>query len=172
VVDWYYRQVSNTVRGGYLRFIKQYVENIPIPKTNKAQQDRLEQFVDVLQFLHDPQYGSRGSATNPTMASYIEQWLNGLVYELYFEGELHANNVRIFDETNSLLKASGPEPIETPARFTYWKEVFDTAYDETHKLREALFNLKSVPVVWQIEEIGKPLQSMAAQPAAEYDTEE
>lgn len=38
VVGDYYENVSSQIRGGYLRFIRQYVERIPIPKASDVEQ--------------------------------------------------------------------------------------------------------------------------------------
>jgi hypothetical protein len=36
------------------------------------------------------------------LAAYFERWLNGLVYELFFPGELHARKLTLFDATATL----------------------------------------------------------------------
>ncbi|MBI2890379.1 MAG: hypothetical protein HYY13_06290 [Nitrospirae bacterium] len=43
-----------------------------------------------------------GKASIDLMKAYFEQWLNGLVYELFFPGELHARKLTLFDETAKL----------------------------------------------------------------------
>jgi hypothetical protein len=46
LILWFYKSVSNAIRGGYLRYIRQYVEQIPIPATTREQQKELERRVD------------------------------------------------------------------------------------------------------------------------------
>jgi len=43
---WFFRQISNTIRGGFVRFIRQYVEQIPIPNATTEQQTALRKLVD------------------------------------------------------------------------------------------------------------------------------
>jgi len=38
IMDVFFRSLSNTIRGGYLRFIRQYVEQLPIPAATAAEQ--------------------------------------------------------------------------------------------------------------------------------------
>jgi adenine-specific DNA-methyltransferase len=45
---WFCRQVSNTIRGGFVRFIRQYVEQIPIPQATQDQQNHMLRLVDYL----------------------------------------------------------------------------------------------------------------------------
>ncbi|HSY20246.1 MAG TPA: DUF6577 family protein [Candidatus Acidoferrales bacterium] len=45
-VFWFYLNVSNFIRGGYVRFIRQYVETIPIPTTTAADHTELSALVD------------------------------------------------------------------------------------------------------------------------------
>lgn len=45
-VWWFYNQISNKIRGGFVRFIAQYVEQIPIPAATEEQQSEIESLVD------------------------------------------------------------------------------------------------------------------------------
>jgi adenine-specific DNA-methyltransferase len=82
VVEWYYRQVSNAIRGGYLRAFTEVMQSIPIAKATKEQTSISDTLTAIL---------SDGS--NPA----LEQLLNGLVYELYFADDLHTRGLRLFD---------------------------------------------------------------------------
>ncbi|MGI4833051.1 MAG: TaqI-like C-terminal specificity domain-containing protein [Janthinobacterium lividum] len=37
-IDIFFRSLTNTIRGGYLRFFKQYLEQLPIPHATPAEQ--------------------------------------------------------------------------------------------------------------------------------------
>jgi hypothetical protein len=45
-VLWFYCSISNAIRGGYLRFIAQYVSQIPIPPATPSQQKEITALVD------------------------------------------------------------------------------------------------------------------------------
>ena len=89
----------------------------PIPPATPDQQRWCERLAEALIWLHGkgasapcrPKSGGRDLAPLPSdnaphglMAAYFEQWLNGLVYELFFPGELHARKLKLFDETARL----------------------------------------------------------------------
>lgn len=46
------------------------------------------------------------------MCAYFEQWLNGLVYELFFPDELHGRKLTLFAETAYL----NPPDLSTTRR--------------------------------------------------------
>ena len=82
LIEWYYRQVSNAIRGGYLRAFSEVMQNVPIARATHSQR----RVVDALVV-------SLSAGQNPN----LEQLLNGLVYELYFPGDLHTRGLRLFD---------------------------------------------------------------------------
>jgi hypothetical protein len=48
LVFWCYTQISNTIQGGFVRFIRQYVEQISIPQTESIQKDIVGNICDCL----------------------------------------------------------------------------------------------------------------------------
>jgi hypothetical protein len=72
-VLWFYTRISNTIRGGFVRFIRQYVEQIPIPRTNPRQQASVQQQVD--EIIAQKRAGE--------FFGEIEARLDGLVAHLY-----------------------------------------------------------------------------------------
>jgi adenine-specific DNA-methyltransferase len=45
VVEWFYSQISNKVRGGYLRAFTSYIKQIPIPETSASEQKAISALV-------------------------------------------------------------------------------------------------------------------------------
>ena len=75
LVDFFYRNISSSYRGGYLRFIRQYLQEIPIAKPHKKQKLKIETRSD--QIL-------TAKAENPEAdTSELESEIDQLVYELY-----------------------------------------------------------------------------------------
>jgi len=71
----FYASLSTAIRGGYLRFFKQYVEQIPIPVVSDTQRAKIELLVNKI--IH-------AKATNPTAdTSALEAEIDRLVYGLY-----------------------------------------------------------------------------------------
>jgi hypothetical protein len=84
------------------------------------------------------------------MAAYFEQWLNGLVYELFFADELHARSLRLFDETARLA----PPAFATLAkrdRLPALQELFAKAYATAAPLRAAIDGLQTLDTVRIVE---------------------
>ena len=93
------------------------------------------------------------------MASYFEQWLNGLVYELFFRDELHARKLKLFDETTKL---NPPElaKLSEADKISRLRELFEKAYNPSAALRGSLFDLRSLESVRIIEGgVGESLPS-------------
>ncbi|MER8792338.1 Eco57I restriction-modification methylase domain-containing protein [Mesorhizobium sp. M0983] len=82
LIEWYYRQVSNAIRGGYLRAFSEVMQSVPIARVTEAQRTVIDALVAVLSAEQHPA---------------VEQLLNGLVYELYFSDDLHARRLKLFD---------------------------------------------------------------------------
>jgi hypothetical protein len=83
------------------------------------------------------------------MAAYFEQWLNGLVYELFFPDELHTRKLKPFDET---AKLDPPDLAKVPdgQKLERLQERFDKAAGRMGAMIE---ELQKVEVVRIIEEV-------------------
>ncbi len=86
LIHFIYKKISSSIRGGYLRFIRQYLEILPIVNANKKEKDEIVKLVDtILTFNKEKQ--------RTTLSEKIEQLqhriqhtddkINKLVYELY-----------------------------------------------------------------------------------------
>jgi adenine-specific DNA-methyltransferase len=128
------------------------LESFPIPNAldNKIWCERL---AEVIIWLNSQEQiiKSGGSAPTSLMAAYFEQWLNGLVYELYFADEVHARGLRLFEATAKLAPPSLGKISDTQ-KLTRLKELFDQAYDVKAPLRSMLFSLRSLDTVQVIED--------------------
>jgi len=153
-VLWFYKSTSNAIRGGYLRYIRQYVEQIPIPPATSVQQSLCERLVDALIWLHSPSAKKAKDSPTGLMSAYFEQWLNGLVYELFFPGELLARKLKLFDET-AKLNVPDLSKLKAADKLSALKELHDKAYDKEGTLRAMLFDLKSLDVVRVIEAVNE-----------------
>jgi hypothetical protein len=136
LAEWFYSQISNRIRGGYLRSFSDYMQQIPIP--NRASQ-AARNLVDVCVGIQILQPDNR-----------LEQLLNGFVYELFFKDDLHARGLTLFDEAEraGLGKLAGLEG----ARLVKAAEEFAA----THlvpgaRLRTMLSDLSTLDVVRIIE---------------------
>ncbi len=151
VLQAYYIEISSQVRGGYLRFFKQYVEQIPIAKADKAQKRAVSCFTEYVTCVS--RHLQKMSTTVPRdtlLRDYFEQIINGLVYELYFPEDLHAARLKLFDLV-SKTDLPDLDTIPEQERLPRLRALFETLYDTDHPLRGALFHLGSLEVVRTIE---------------------
>jgi hypothetical protein len=132
-----------------------YVGKVPIPSTRSDQQHLCERLAEALIWLHGGAVQSSGSSKVGLVKAYFEQWLNGLVYELFFSGELHARKLTLFDET---AKLEPPDLSKVPEKqkLERLQEAFSKAYEKNAALRGMLSDLKSLEVVRVIEDISAP----------------
>ena len=84
------------------------------------------------------------------MPGYFEQLLNGLVDELFFPDELHAQKLFLFHYAE---EAKLPVLAEIPEarRLAVLHETFERIYDLNHPIRGCLFSLGSLETVRIIE---------------------
>ena len=151
-IEWFYSQVSNKVRGGYMRAFSDYMRLIPIPKISEANQDIIEKLVNYLLWLNRyfQAHTAKKTARDTLMLGYWEQVLNGLVYELYFPEELYARGLRLCD----LVQQAGLPTLDAmpeAQRLSRLRKEFERVYDLQHPIRAALHDLQTVEEVRIIE---------------------
>jgi hypothetical protein len=145
-VEWFYSQISNKVRGGYLRAFSDYMRTIPIPRATGHQQQLIGLLSEYLIYLHA--LGTlqwQGAA-----AAYFERLLNGLVYELFFESDLHSEKLTVF------AHLEGAEPpslgaVPQSQRTARLAEFHAQIADVNHPVYACLFALNGLEVVRIIE---------------------
>jgi len=85
LVQYYYSNISNSIRGGYLRFIRQYLEQIPIPiyDKNTAFEGQVELLIKLNNELKSSKLPDRIEQLQSRI-EFIESKINQLVYQLYY----------------------------------------------------------------------------------------
>lgn len=146
LIEWSYSLTSNKVRGGYLRAFSTYMSQIPIPSPPETYRQLIERLVDYLILLKRD--GS--SRKDESVAGYFEQLVNGLVYELFFEPELHEQKLFMF---KYLEEAKPPSMHQTPEerKRAALIEFHEKISDLNHPIRSCVFALRSLEVVRIIE---------------------
>ena len=124
---WLTQQLFASKQGGFFEFKPMYVSAIPIPQVTNDQRTVLEPLVEAtIQGISRPEY---------------ERLLNGLVYELFFPEDLHAQNIRLFDACSAAGIRDG---MDAQAKAT---EIFHPR----HPIYGQLFELQTLEVVRLIE---------------------
>jgi adenine-specific DNA-methyltransferase len=145
-VLWYFLSVTGTpLRGGYLRFKTEYLRPFPVPDSSPQQQKIVETLVSyVLALRKRPQQTS--DERQRMAASFFEQLIDALVYELYFPEELSEKG------GPSLFTILGSETLD-PGRISTGKilNVFEKLFAAENPVRKRLFFLDSSETVQVIE---------------------
>ncbi len=142
ILNSYFPLVSTDVQGKTRRYIKQYVDMLPIPPIAKEHQRPFEILVDyVLQTTkHEVKLQS----------AYFEQLIDGLVYELYFPAEIKAASKEILPHLGELTPMD--DNLSDEAKLAIIQREFERLYDPRHPVRNHLETLDSVEVVRIIQE--------------------
>lgn len=136
LIEWFYSQISNRIRGGYLRAFSDYMQQVPIPQPGAEQVTLIDAAVAaVLAGVDEPNF---------------EQLINGLVYELFFPEDLHRANIRLFDacERADLVPLAN---LEGQTLTDAADELAERIFATDHPIYAMLFDLQALDVVRIIE---------------------
>jgi len=155
VLDFYHHRIATQMRGGWFSYKSRFIKNLPIASTSAAQQPafiRLGEFLLWLRAQPSVAESSRDNPVDPDIAAYIEQWVNALVYELYFPAELSAASLRFFELTaEQNPPALESLPAAANARLEQFRKLHKEWSAQGHPLRIALDKLRTLDLVRTIE---------------------
>lgn len=148
----YSKRIFVEKQNDYYEVQPEGLELFPIPEAKQDHRAAIESVVGLLLFLHE-QPTVRTSIANaprdPLIAQYFEQWLDAMVYQLFFPEDLRSAQLDFFDlfsESNLRSDSFSPEN-----RLDKLRNEFEELYSPSHPLRGALFALQSLEVVRAIE---------------------
>lgn len=142
IMDCYFPMVSTDVRGKTRRYIKQYVELLPILPHRESFTDFFEPLVDYAELAK--------SKDQKLQSAYFEQLIDALVYELYFPDELKAAGKAILPHLGELTPIT--DEMSDEEKLAIIQREFDRLYDPRHPVRNIIETLDSVEVVRTIRE--------------------
>ena len=153
VMVGHYAKSAQTCKMAISKHTTRIFAELPIPAATIIEHRLLcDDLAQALIWLHGPATARKaGNAPVASMRAYFEQWLNGLVYELFFPDELHGRKLTLFAET-ARLNPPDLSTIPDPQKLARLRELFEQAYDSHATLRSMLFSLRSLEVVRIIEE--------------------
>jgi hypothetical protein len=153
VSDFFHHRVATRMRGGWFSYESRFIRNLPIPSRIPKQQAVLESVVKSVLSINERLEKSADSTSqsNDVLAgAYLQQWVNALVYELFFPQELHTADLHFFDliQAEALPQLEGFGESDSLPRL---RILFQKTYAPEHKLRQALYRLGSLDLVRTIE---------------------
>ena len=127
IAAWLAVQTFATKQGGFFDFEPRYSSQIPIPTASNEQIAVIERIVEAI--------------TVGTRRPDYERLLNGLVYELFFPEDLHAQGIRLFDACAAAGIRAGMKA----------KAVAAAIFQPGHAIGAQLARLQTLEVVRLIE---------------------
>lgn len=101
VMEWYLDKVSSSTGQGTNQWSKIFVEQLPIPLLSEEKRKPFEALADYLILLNDPNTPSiMEHASNEMISQQLEEVLNMMVYELYFEEHMKEKEIDILQFVN------------------------------------------------------------------------
>ena len=102
---WFYIQNTGYVlRGGYYTFKTNYVSPFPVPEFKQTSKGEkiVERLTDFLLYLYDNNNADILSHTsNKRLATHIEEIIDMIIYELYFEQHMKDNQIDVIADLNN-----------------------------------------------------------------------
>lgn len=137
--------------GGFIRLFAMHVKRFPIPHAEKAQKVTIERLVEYLLWLRRVAGAGETVEDGGTLlAGYFEQWVNALVYELFFPEQLHHANLHFFRIAEEAQLRSLSE-MKKGGEISELRVKFEQLYASNHPLRKGIFALDSIEEVRIIE---------------------
>jgi len=150
--SFFIHTLSGVPPGGFLALQLNIINPLPIPNWSKDEMRILDTLADYILWLQRSGAVSGelpNSAGATLLAGYFEQWVNALVYELFFPEPLHAAGLHFFRlaeqaKLSALSEIKGRELGALRAKF-------EELYAPNHPLRQGLFALDSIEEIRIIE---------------------
>jgi adenine-specific DNA-methyltransferase len=149
-VDFYHHRVATSMRGGWYSYESRFIKNLPIPAASEQQQVQIATIVSYLTWLNASCPGDSRSTDETQMYGYFEQLLNALVYELFFEAELHQQHLffqKYLGEAGPPRLSAIPETKKTVKLSEFYSKISALR----HPIRSCLFSLRSFELIRIIE---------------------
>jgi type II restriction/modification system DNA methylase subunit YeeA len=134
IINFYIHIIASNLGRGAIRWIKQYIEQLPIPQISKKKQKPFEILVDYIIFLKQNK--------DETMSNYFEEVLDAMVFELYFEELFKKKKIKITKHLNNLIDIS--ENQDNSKKLKIIKKVFDELNNSKHLIGNNLLYMENI----------------------------
>lgn len=123
---WFYIQNTGYVlRGGYYTFKTNYVSPFPVPEFEQTSKGEkiVERLTDFLLYLYDNNNADILTHTsNKRMATHIEEIVDMIFYELYFEQHMKDNQIDVIADLNNYDWSDKSDAITIEAFYKWYQQ--------------------------------------------------
>lgn len=144
LLDFYLQNHSSRFQNGYFSYAKRFISKLPIKKGSAQQHELIGGLGKCLQFLYETGHSSS------IVASFYEDLLNALVYELYFPEEIQSAKKQTLPHLGDLKPIT--DDMSEEEKLAIIQSEFERLYDPNHPVRNNLETLDSVEEVRIIKE--------------------
>lgn len=137
VADYYIRSLGVTRSGGYFEYKPMFVEKLPVPQIDNEAKNPFEILVDYVLLTT--------AREKKIQSAFFEQFIDGLVYELYFPEELKSAGKELQPHIGDLTPLADDMPEEQ--KLAIIQREFNRISDPSHPVRQQLDSLDEVEVV-------------------------
>lgn len=134
---------SLKMSGEYLNISSEIINSLPIIETNNDINTILEIFASYLIYINSKELYEK------FIPVYLEQIINGIVYELYFPELLKKNNREIIKHLGELPEIN--DKMSDEQKMNIIKKVFNRLNDKDHPVKVNLELMKTIPEIRIIE---------------------
>jgi hypothetical protein len=149
---WYFNQITTTSGMGTSRWKKYKIEQLPIPRPSEITIiDLFNTLVNYLIYLYDEEKPSISLySDNTNIASTFEDVLNMMVYELYFEEHMKAEEIDVLQFIN--LKNFKPVGRDDQMNATQIGQVYKWLQEQDNPIRNRIIlsNIRSKDIIRRI----------------------
>lgn len=151
--NWLYEMLLAKLQNGFFEPSAVFLKDFPVPKMESKYGKALEFITDCLEYIVNAKSHSKVNEKtdrNQLIFDYMEQLLNGLVFELFLPDDLHSHKINLFKH---IEEARLPSLTDIPEkqRLSRLQEIHERISSDRHPIRGCLESLKSLEVVRIIE---------------------
>lgn len=119
---WYLKNTGTVLANGFFRFKPDYIKPFPVPELQQTSKGEkiIERLTDFLLYLYDKNNADILTHTsNKRLATHIEEIIDMIFYELYFEQHMKDNQIDVIADLNN-YDWSGISDAVTIEAFYKW----------------------------------------------------
>ena len=103
---WFFTNTGTTLANGFFRFKPDYIKQFPVPEFKRTSKGEMlvTKLTDFLLYLYDKNNADiLTHTTNKRLATHIEEIIDMIFYELYFEQHMKDNQIDVISDLNNYV---------------------------------------------------------------------
>lgn len=122
---WYLTNTGTTLANGFFRFKPDYIKPFPVPEFRQISKGEkiVEKLTDFLLYLYDKNNADILTHTsNKRLATHIEEIIDMIFYELYFEQHMKDNQIDVISDLNRYDWSGMPDATTIESFYKWYQQ--------------------------------------------------